>query len=119
MRSPPTRFIACALLQVPPNSSARAYSVSIQYGSVSTRVPSMSHSTAAGSSVIRVVAQVGRQPPLGLGQRPALALGVVAHLVATEAADDEVLRVGVGEVPARDRRAGPHGHALSELDARR
>ena len=56
------------------------------------------------ASVLRVVAEVGREPALGLGQGPALALGVVGDLVATEPADDEVLRLRVGEVPARTPR---------------
>ena len=34
--------------QVPPNDSMRSVSASIQYGSVSTRVPSMSQRTARG-----------------------------------------------------------------------
>ena len=50
-------------------------------------------------------------------QRPALALGVVGDLVAAETSDDEVLRLRVGEVQAADRGAGPHRHALGELDA--
>ena len=36
------------LVPLPPNSATSSYSHSIQYGSVSTSVPSMSHSTAAG-----------------------------------------------------------------------
>ena len=55
------------------------------------------------SSVLGVVAQVGREPALRLGQAPALALGVVGDLVAPEAADHEVLRLRVREVPARRR----------------
>jgi hypothetical protein len=31
----------------------------------------------ASGSVLRLVAEVGREPTLGLGERPALALGVV------------------------------------------
>src|SRR5918999_2247882 len=156
IRSLPTSCSASSRLQVPPYSAARANSVSIQYGSVSTRVPSMSQSTAAGMvagalgadvsvvvwspttekapsqlplvtkrqadglprcSVLRVVPQVRRHPPLGLGQGPPFALGVVGDLVAAEPADHEVLRLRVGEVPARHRRARPHRHRLGELDA--
>src|SRR6478735_11035550 len=117
----PTRFSACASLHVPPYRSASSNSVAIQYGSVSTSVPSMSQSTALGrprsDSVIGVVAEVRREPALGLGNGPALARGVVGDLVGADAADDEVLRLRVGEVPARDGGARPHRHALGELDA--
>src|SRR3954447_7959109 len=85
-RSLPTRLRACSRLHVPPYSATRAYSASIQYGSVSTRVPSMSHSTAAGASVLRVVPQVRREPALCLLERPALPLRVVGHLVLSEPA---------------------------------
>ena len=99
----PTRDSACSWDQVPPYLSAMAYSVAIQYGSVSTSVPSMSHSTAAGAaegrdSVIGVVAEVRGEPLLGLLQAPALALGVRRHLVAAQPPDDEVLALGVAVV---------------------
>src|ERR1700710_2259530 len=82
----------------------------------------MSQSTALGPSVVvisvlRVVAEVRREPLLRLTHRPALALGVRRHLVGPETADDEVLRLRVGEVPAADRGAGPHRHRVRELDA--
>src|SRR5215510_8030241 len=73
---------------------------------------------SGGSSLIRVVAEVRRQPLLRLGERPALALGVLGDLVAPETPDDEVLRLRVAEVHARDRGAGLHRHRLGELDAR-
>src|SRR4051794_25246764 len=82
----------------------------------------MSQRTAAGSvfrgcSVLRVVGKVRGEPALGLLERPALPPRVVGDLVLAEAADDEVLRLRVGEVPAADRRARPHRHRLGELDA--
>ena len=46
-RPSPTRPSACSCDQVPPKLSTRGVSAAIQYGSVSTRVPSMSHRTAA------------------------------------------------------------------------
>ena len=55
MRSLPTSWWANSSFQVPPCSSTIACSALIQYGSVSTRVPSMSQRTAAG----RVM---GREP---------------------------------------------------------
>lgn len=48
MRSFPTSSVPSSSVHVPPNSSTSSCSAIIQYGSVSTRVPSMSHSTAAG-----------------------------------------------------------------------
>ena len=50
----------------------------------------------AQGSVLRVVAEVRRQPALGLGQGPALALGVVGDLVRAQPADHEVLRLAGG-----------------------
>ncbi len=44
----PTSCSACSCDQVPPKLSTSGVSAAIQYGSVSTRVPSMSHRTAAG-----------------------------------------------------------------------
>src|SRR3954452_22134823 len=111
--------MAWALLHVVPYFSAIANSVAIQYGSVSTRVPSMSQRTAcisAAASVVGVVAEVRRQPALRLGQGPALALGVVLDLVASQPADDEVLRLRVAEVPPGHRGSRPHRPALGELD---
>ena len=70
----------------------------------------MSHRTAATgragvrlaqASVLRVVAEVRRQPALGLGQGPALALGVVGDLVLAEPADHEVLRLRVARSTSR------------------
>ena len=48
-RPMPTSWSACSCDQVPPNLSTSGVSAAIQYGSVSTRVPSMSHRTAAGA----------------------------------------------------------------------
>src|SRR4051794_31928954 len=42
-------------------------------------------------SVLRVVAEVRGEPALGLGEGPALALGVVGDLVLPQPADHEVL----------------------------
>ena len=44
----------------------------------------------------------------------ALAAGVVLDLVALDLGDAEIVALGVGEVEARDRRAGPHGEALGQ-----
>ena len=41
---------ASASVQRPPNSATSSSSAAIQYGSVSTSVPSMSHRTAAGGA---------------------------------------------------------------------
>lgn len=47
----PTRLWACSSDQVPPWASTRPRSSAIQYGSVSTRVPSMSQKTACSAPV--------------------------------------------------------------------
>ena len=52
-RSLPTMACAFSWSHWPPNSATNSYSHSIQYGSVSTMVPSMSHSTAAGRATAR------------------------------------------------------------------
>src|SRR3954452_21919122 len=70
-----------------------------------------------GSLVLGAVAQVRREPSLRLGDRPALAAGVVLDLVAGDPAQVEVPRLRVGEVQPADRGPRPHGHALGELDA--
>src|SRR5205823_4732586 len=69
-------------------------------------------------SVLGVVAQVRAEPAFGLAERPALATGVVGNLVAADAADGEVLRLRMSQVPARHRGRGPHREALGEADAR-
>ena len=51
-RSEPISEAASDSVQVPPNSLTSSCSHSIQYGSVSTSVPSMSHSTAASSAIV-------------------------------------------------------------------
>src|SRR5581483_2587435 len=61
--------------------------------------------------------EVRRQPLLRVAQRPALAPRIVGDLLLVDAADDEVLRLRMREVPARHRRARPHREALGELDA--
>src|SRR3954454_124701 len=48
VRSLPTIAWACSMLHVPPWASTSSNSHSIQYGSVSTNVPSMSHRTPPG-----------------------------------------------------------------------
>src|ERR1700736_3823118 len=63
----------------------------------------------------RLVVQDRGEPAFGLGQRPALAAGVVGRLVALDLADAEVVRVGMGEVEAGDRRRRSHGEAFGEL----
>ena len=45
---------ASSSVHVPPNSATNACSAAIQYGSVSTSVPSMSHRTAAGGAATGV-----------------------------------------------------------------
>src|SRR4051794_2659076 len=53
-----------------------------------------------GRRRLRVVAEVGREPALGLGDREALPAGVVGDLVAPDAADGEVPRLRMGQVDA-------------------
>ena len=45
------------------------------------------------------------------------ALGVVGHLIAPDSAEPEVVRLGMGEVPTRNRCARHHGKALSQPDS--
>src|SRR3954451_20621689 len=95
----------------------------------------MSHRTAAKESirgpsvswwvdgtltrtVLGVVAEAGREPPLGLGEGPAPALGVVGDLVGAEPSDHEVLRLRVAEIDPGDRGSRPHRHRVGELHAR-
>src|SRR5690606_37836144 len=59
-RSNPTSEWASASVHTSPYSATRANSLAIQYGSVSTSVPSMSHSTADSSVTADSV-------PLGTG----------------------------------------------------
>src|SRR4051812_31832350 len=74
-------------------------------------------SVGVTSSVLGVVAEVRRQPSLGLRDGPSLARGVVGDLVWSQASDHEVLGLRMAEVDARDRRAGPHRHRLGQLHA--
>ena len=70
-------------------------------GSCRTRWPPVASGHAAlRSGRSRLVAQVGRQPALDLGDGHALAAGVVLDLVAADAAEVEVARLRVGEVDA-------------------
>src|SRR5688572_10195591 len=55
------------------------------------------------------VVEDGGEPALGGLQVPALALGVVRHLVALNAADAEVVGLRMGEVEPRHRRWRGHG----------
>src|SRR6185312_2907157 len=67
----------------------------------------------------RVVAEVGAQPALDLGDRHPLAGVVVDDLVAPELADREIAGGRVGEVEAAHAGAGPHRERLGQLDAGR
>src|SRR5688572_24062461 len=44
-------------------------------------------------------------------------MGVVLHLVATDATDREVARFRMGEIPAADRRCRVHSVALGQVDS--
>src|ERR1700709_2625344 len=107
MRSLPTNAFACSAVHRPPCCSTRSCSSAIQYGSVSTRVPSMSQRTAAGSS--------GGIEVLGLGvvddDRVGRLLGVQLQLLGqldpdprgVEQFDERapVVEVGAGRVAER------------------
>jgi hypothetical protein len=67
---------------------------------------------------VGLVAEEVAEPALGRGQGPAFALGVVLDLVAVDAADAEVGRLGMGEVVAADRGGRLHGEALGQVDIR-
>src|SRR5689334_16890290 len=75
-----------------------------------------SRASAERGSVLRQVAEVGREPALGLLERLSGPGCVVGDLVLTEPADDEVLALRVREVPAGDRGSRPHGPGLRERD---
>ena len=64
-----------------------------------------------------VVIEIWRQPPLGVGEAHALALGPVLDLIAVDFADGEVLGFGVSEIQAAPGTGRPHGAALGQLDA--
>ena len=59
-----------------------------------------------------IVTEVGHQPAFGHGQRLSLALAVAFDLILVDLADREVLRLGMGEVLATDRRGGQHREVL-------
>ena len=64
-----------------------------------------------------VVIEIWRQPPLGVGEAHALALGPVLDLIVVDFADGEVLGFGVGEIQAAHGTGRPHSAALGQLDA--
>src|SRR5581483_4303505 len=64
-----------------------------------------------------LVGQVGPQPALDLGDRRALATGIVLHLVAADAADGEVPRVRMCEVHAADAGPRERGVRLGQPEA--
>src|SRR5450759_4028000 len=63
-----------------------------------------------------LVVQVGGEPARGFVHGPALATRVVLELVAADAADAEVVRLGAPEVEAGDRRRRQHRERLGEAD---
>src|SRR5581483_2230265 len=63
----------------------------------------------------RIVIEDGREPALGLRDAPALAAGVILHLIALDLADAEIVTLRMAEIKAAHRRARPHGEALGEL----
>src|SRR3954451_24650402 len=65
----------------------------------------------------RLVGEVRAEPLLGLGDRYALAHGIVLDLVACDPPDGEVPRRRVAQVDAADACRGPHREALGERDA--
>src|SRR5688572_27576679 len=76
----PTSANACSWDHVPPKLSTSGVSAAIQYGSVSTRVPSMSHRTAARRGAFTVQAYPGAAGPILEGTRWAGGGGLVDGL---------------------------------------
>src|SRR5690606_6570185 len=64
-----------------------------------------------------VVTQIRRQPAFAERQLLTFARGVALHLILVHLAYGEVLRLGVGEVPAADGRCREHGVVLGEEHA--
>src|SRR5215475_3843509 len=62
----------------------------------------------------RIVVEDRRQPLLGLLQRLPLTPAIVLDLVALDLADAEVIALGMAEIEAADRSAGPHGKAFGQ-----
>ena len=71
---------------------------------------------AAAASGLVLVGEVRGEPSLRLGDRHALAGGVVGQLVAADPAETEVGAGRVPEVVAGDRRARPHREGLGQPD---
>src|SRR5712692_2520138 len=65
--------------------------------------------------LLRLVGQIRSEPALRLGERDALAVGVVGNLVARDAADGEVARFRVVEIESADARARDRREGLGQL----
>ena len=65
----------------------------------------------------RVVIEDWGEPALGVGNRPALAAGIVLDLVALDPADAEIARLRVAEIEPANGGRRPHRKALGEIHA--
>src|ERR1700692_3174252 len=66
---------------------------------------------------VGVVPQMGREPALGLGKSPPLALRVARHLIAVDLADAEVVSRRMREIKPADRCGREHRKGFGQADA--
>src|SRR5262245_23364149 len=65
----------------------------------------------------RIVVEDRREPLLGLGHPPSLALRIILDLIALDLAAAEIAALGMAEVEPAHRGGRPHGEALGEAHA--